>query len=221
MVEIFKKILAEILNLLNIGLLYGGRQMINTLWFIMIAVGCIVAVINGRVDYISGAIFQAVHTSVDLIIKLLGPMALWLGIMNIARESKLTEYISNFLKPFIKFLFPDIPDTHPAVGAIVLNMTANILGLGNSSTPLGIKAMLELQELNKNSEKASFAMCTLLALNTSSITIVPAMIISLRAASGSNDPSIIITTTIFATGISTITAILLDKIFRIFSVKMI
>ncbi len=190
--------------------------MINILWFLLIIIGFIVAAINGNMDQISPAIFQAVTDSVDLMIKLLGPMALWLGLMNIAKESNLTELIAKLLRPLIKLIFPDIPRNHPAVAAIILNLTANILGLGNSATPLGIKAMNELQKLNNDSDKASNAMCTLLALNTSSITIIPAMIISLRAANGSNYPAIIITSTIFATTISTITALILDKFFRIF-----
>lgn len=190
--------------------------MINILWFLLIIIGFIVAALNGRMDQISPAIFQAVTDSVDLMIKLLGPIALWLGLMNIAKESKLTELISKLLRPIIKFIFPEIPRDHPAAAAIILNLTANILGLGNSATPLGIKAMHELQKINNNSTKASKAMCTLLALNTSSITIIPAMIISLRAANGSNYPAIIITSTIFATTVSTITALILDKFFRAF-----
>jgi len=190
--------------------------MINILWFLLIIIGFIFAALNGNMDQISPAIFQAVTDSVDLMIKLLGPMALWLGLMNIAQKSNLTEIIGKLLRPFIKFIFPDIPKDHPAAAAIVLNLTANFLGLGNSATPLGIKAMNELQKLNNDSDKASTAMCTLLALNTSSITIIPAMIISLRAANGSNYPAIIITSTIFATTISTITALILDKFFRIF-----
>ncbi len=190
--------------------------MINILWFLLIIIGFIVAAFNGRMDQMSPAIFQAVTDSVDLMIKLLGPMALWLGLMNIAKESKLTDLIARLLRPFIRFIFPDIPKDHPAAAAIILNLTANLLGLGNSATPLGIEAMHELQKINNNSTKASKAMCTLLALNTSSITIIPAMIISLRVANSSNYPAIIITSTIFATAVSTITALILDKFFRVF-----
>ena len=114
-------------------------------------------------------------------------------------------------------IFPDIPTEDPASGAIVMNLTANILGLGNSATPLGIKAMKELQRLNNYSNRASFAMCTLLAINTAGLTLIPSTLISLRAASGSKEPSIILITTIFATLVSTITALLFDKFFRIVS----
>jgi len=136
--------------------------------------------------------------------------------MNIAKKSGLTVLISRLIKPFFHFLFPDIPDKHPAAGAIILNISANILGLGNSATPIGIKAMQELQSLNKDKEKASAAMCTLLALNTSSITLIPTTIISLRVAAGSVNPAVIIISTIFATMVSTITALIFDKSFRMF-----
>lgn len=191
--------------------------MINILWFLLILSGFIIAAINGNIDQITPAIFQAVKDSVDLVINLLGPMALWLGIMNIAKKSNFTELIAKFLKPIIKYIFPDIPEDHPAAGAIILNLTANILGLGNSATPLGIKSMEELQKLNNFSNKASPAMCTLLALNTSSITIIPAMIISLRAANSSHYPTIIISSTLFATTVSTVTVLILDKFFRTFN----
>ena len=140
-------------------------------------------------------------------------MAFWLGIMNIAEKS-LTELIGKLLRP-MKYI-PDVPVDDPASGAIVMNLI-NILGLGNSATPLGIKAMQELQRLNNYSCKASFAMCTLLAINTAGLTLIPATLISLRAASGSEEPAVILITTIFATLVSTISALLFDKFFRIFS----
>ena len=189
--------------------------MINILWFIFIIISFIIAAFNGKMDQISPAIFKALSDSVDLTINLLGPMAFWLGLMNIAKKAKLTELIGKLLRPIIKFIFPDIPEDDPATGAIIINLAANMLGLGNSATPLGIKAMEELKRLNNNSNKASFAMCTLLALNTSSITIIPATIISIRIVSGSVNPAIIIVSTLFATAVSTITALIFDKFFRI------
>ncbi|MFP4662035.1 MAG: nucleoside recognition domain-containing protein [Halanaerobiales bacterium] len=191
--------------------------MINILWFLLILIGFITAAVNGQMDQVSTAIFDSVTQSVEIMIALLGPIALWLGLMNIARKAKLTDFMARLLSPIIKYIFPEVPRDHPAAAAIILNLTANILGLGNSATPLGIKAMQELQKLNGGSNTASKAMCTLLALNTSSITIIPAMIISLRAANGSNLPALILTSTLFATTFSTITAIILDKIFRIFT----
>ncbi|HHU92414.1 MAG TPA: nucleoside recognition protein [Halanaerobiaceae bacterium] len=191
--------------------------MINILWFLFIVFSFLVAALNGRMEQISPAIFQAITDTVNLFLALIGPMAFWLGIMNIAKKSKLTDLIASLLRPIIKLIFPDIPENDPASGAIVMNITANILGLGNAATPLGIKAMQELQRLNNNSKKASFAMCTLLAINTAGLTLIPATIISLRAASGSEDPGIILFTTIFATLFSTITALIFDKFFRLIS----
>ena len=191
--------------------------MINILWFIFIISGLIIAAGNGSMEQISQAIFKAISDSVYLSISLLGPMAFWMGIMSIAEKSKLTELIGRLLRPILKYIFPDIPTEDPASGAIVMNLTANILGLGNSATPLGIKAMKELQRLNNYSNRASFAMCTLLAINTAGLTLIPSTLISLRAASGSKEPSIILITTIFATLVSTITALLFDKFFRIVS----
>jgi spore maturation protein A len=191
--------------------------MINLLWLILIASGIVVGALTGRMDQVSEAIFQGATDSIQILLKLIGPMALWLGLMNIARESGLTEQIGRIIKPLLRFLFPDLPDGHPATGAIIMNLSANMLGLGNSATPLGIKAMQELQSLNSNNQRASFAMCTLLALNTSSITLIPATIISLRVATGSSKPTVILISTIAATSFSTLTAVILDRVFRIFS----
>lgn len=191
--------------------------MINIIWFICIVFGFIVAACSGNMDQISPAIFEAINDSIKLSISLIGPMAFWMGIMNIAEKSKMTELIGRLVRPVLKYIFPDIPEDDPASGAIVMNITANMLGLGNSATPLGIKAMKELQRLNNYSSKASYAMCTLLAINTSGLTLIPASIISLRAASGSEYPAIILFTTIFATLFSTITALLFDKFFRVLS----
>lgn len=191
--------------------------MINIIWLGIIVVSFITSVYYGNLDILTEAIFRGTSDTVDILIKLVGPMAFWLGLMNIAEKSGLTQFIGKLLKPVFKILFPEVPTDHPAAGSILLNLSANIFGLGNSATPLGIKAMKELQKLNSNKNEASPSMCTLLALNTSSITILPATIISLRAAFGSIEPASIIVTTLFATSISTITAILFDKIFRLFS----
>ncbi len=190
--------------------------MINIVWLGMIGAGIITALLNGNMNEVSNSIFNGAEESVKIIIKLIAPMTLWLGILNIAREAGLTKKIANFIKPLFKFLFSSIPANSEAAGAIIMNLSANLLGMGNSTTPLGIKAMQELNKLNTDKSIASPAMCTLLALNTSSVTIIPATIISLRASYGSINPAIIIFSTFIATSISTITAIILDKSFRIF-----
>ncbi len=193
--------------------------MINIVWLILIISGFIAAVWTGKINEISEAIFTGATDSVQISIKLMGPMALWLGIMNVAKKAGLTKLLGKIIKPFFRLIFPDIPEDSPATGAILFNFSANILGMGNSATPMGIKAMQELQKLNPDKSKASPAMCTLLALNTSSLTLIPATIISLRAATGSSYPTIITISTIFATTVSTITALLLDKTFRLFTRK--
>ena len=191
-------------------------KIINKIWFLLIISGIITAAINGQMSQVSSAIFQAAADSVLICIGLLGPMAFWLGLMKIARKGGLIKVLSDIIRPIFKYIFPDIQHDQEALGAIILNISANILGMGNSATPLGIKAMNELQRLNPDPENASPAMCTLLALNTSGLTVIPATMIGLRAAAGSNNPAIITITTIFATIISTITALILDKTFRMF-----
>ena len=188
--------------------------MINIIWLILIVSGIIVATINGRMEEVSTAIFQSTTESVQICFNLIGPMALWLGLMNIAKKSGLIEKLSQKIYPIFKYLFPEAMPENEVTGTIMLNISANILGLGNAATPLGIKAMQQLQKSNQEKERASPAMCTLLALNTSSLTIIPATIISLRVAAGSLNPTIIVISTVFATGISTITAIIFDKFFR-------
>nr|WP_275589234.1 nucleoside recognition domain-containing protein [Sporohalobacter salinus] len=149
-----------------------------------------------------------------MLIKLIGPMSLWLGIMKLAEESNFVDLLAKIIKPVTRRLFPKLPTNHPALGAIMLNISANMLGLGNSATPLGIKAMQRLQELNPESDTATDTMCTFLVVNTSSVTLIPATIISLRTAAGSNAPLEIVGTTIFATTCSTIVGIIADRILR-------
>ena len=188
--------------------------MINIVWFILISSSILLAIFNGNISEINKIILESTISTIELSIRLFGPMIFWLGIMNIVKKSGISQLIAKLLKPFFTFIFTEIPADSSAAGAILLNFSANILGLGNSATPLGINAMRELQVLNNNKKLASPAMCTLLAINTSSLTILPTTIISLRIAAGSSSPTIIIITTIFATSVSTITAILLDKTFR-------
>ena len=149
------------------------------------------------------------RTAVEIAISLIGIMAMWLGTMKIAEESGLIRIIARGLRPITIRLFPDIPKDHPAIGSIVLNMAANILGLGNAATPLGLKAMEELQELNSKKDTATNAMCTFLAINTSSVQIIlPATVVALMGAASNQ----IFITTILATGLSTISAIVAVRI---------
>jgi spore maturation protein A len=139
-------------------------------------------------------------------------MSLWLGIMKIADKSGMIRIFAFLFRPVTRFLFPSIPKDHPALGAILMLLSANALGLGNAATPMGLKAMQELQKLNPDKETATEAMCTLLALTTAGFTLVPATIIALRAASGSMRPTEIVATTLIASIIANISVITVDKI---------
>lgn len=172
---------------------------------------------TGKVDAVSKAVLGGAESGVELAIGLISVIAFWLGIMNIAEKAGLVEWLSKVLRPVGRFLYPSVPPDHPAMGSILANMSANILGLGNAATPLGLKAMQELQTLNADKETASDAMCTLLAINTASITLIPATVIAVRMQYGSAHPTSIVSTTIFATTFGTIAAIILDRLFRRFS----
>ena len=178
--------------------------MLNYIWFGLIFISVVVGTITGRIDLVTEAAISMSKTAVEIAIGLIGIMALWLGIMKIAEESGLIKIIAKIIKPITIRLFPDVPADHPAMGSIVLNMAANMLGLGNAATPLGLKAMKELQDLNEQKDTATDAMCTFLAINTSSVQIIlPATVVGLMGASSSE----IFITTIFATSMSTIAAI--------------
>ncbi|MDG2397810.1 MAG: nucleoside recognition domain-containing protein [Candidatus Marinimicrobia bacterium] len=178
--------------------------MLNYIWFGMMFSGVVVGIFTGNIDAVTEAAIDMAKVAVNLAIGLIGIMALWLGIMKIAEESGLIRLIAKGLRPITIRLFPDVPEDHPAIGSIILNMSANILGLGNAATPLGLKAMEELQEINPDKDTATNAMCTFLAINTSSVQLIlPATVVALMGATSSQ----IFITTIFATGMSTIASI--------------
>jgi|TARA_B110000438_G_scaffold252121_1_gene256972 spore maturation protein A len=183
--------------------------MLNYIWFGFIFISVVVGTITGRIDQVTEAAIAMSKTSVEIAIGLIGIMALWLGTMKIAEDSGLIQIIAKALRPITIRLFPDVPSDHPAIGSIVLNMAANMLGLGNAATPLGLKAMKELQELNNNKDTATDAMCTFLAINTSSVQIIlPATVVGLMGAAANQ----IFITTIIATGLSTVAAIVSVKV---------
>ena len=182
--------------------------MLNYIWFGMMLISVVVGTITGNIDAVTEAAINMAKTAVEIAIGLIGIMALWLGTMKIAEESGLIQIIARALQPITIRLFPDIPKDHPAIGSIVLNMAANILGLGNAATPLGLKAMEELQELNPNKDTATNAMCTFLAINTSSVQLIlPATVVALMGTASNQ----IFITTIIATGLSTLAAIISVK----------
>ena len=183
--------------------------MLNYIWFGLIFISVVVGTITGRIDQVTEAAITMSKTSVEIALGLIGIMALWLGTMKIAEDSGLIQIIAKTLRPITIRLFPDVPSDHPAIGSIVLNMAANMLGLGNAATPLGLKAMKELQALNKHKDTATDAMCTFLAINTSSVQIIlPATVVGLMGAAANQ----IFITTIIATGLSTVAAIISVKL---------
>lgn len=188
--------------------------MINLVWVIMISLGIILAGIQGQPEVITQSAFHAAQTAVKYALELIGVMSLWLGLMKVAEEAGLIKLFAEILKPFTKILFPSIPPGHPAMGSILMNLSANLLGLGNAATPFGLKAMQELQEINFKKDEASEAMCTFLALNTSSITLLPATIIGIRITAGSANPTEIVGTTLFATTVGMTAALLTDRLMR-------
>lgn len=187
--------------------------MVNYIWIGMTLIGLVFAAINGRMKEVNEAIFQSATEAVTLCIGLISILVFWLGIMRIAQESGLLDKFASVFRPLIKRLFPEVPENHPAMGYILSNIIANMFGLGNAATPLGIKAMEQLKELNGGKTSASRSMITFLALNTSGLTIIPTTVIAIRMNYHSASPTEIVGPTLMATTIATIAAILIDRYF--------
>ncbi|MGQ3888518.1 nucleoside recognition domain-containing protein [Legionella sp. CNM-1927-20] len=185
--------------------------MLNVIWLSMILLSVIVGMIQGRLDQVVQAVTDSAKLGFEIALGLAGIMAFWLGIMEIAAESGLVNKFARLLKPIMRPLFPDVPAEHPAMGAMILNIAANMLGLANAATPFGLRAMKELQRLNTHVDEASNAMCTFLAINTSSVQLIPATAIAFLAANGSLHPSSVIISSLLATICSTLVAIVAVK----------
>ncbi|VEG91899.1 nucleoside recognition domain-containing protein [Legionella spiritensis] len=181
--------------------------MLNAIWLGMILLSVVVGVIQGRLDNVVHAVTDSAKLGFEIALGLTGIMALWLGIMAIASESGLITRLARLLRPVMRPLFPDVPVDDPAMGSMIMNMAANMLGLGNAATPFGLQAMKELQRLNANAEQASDAMCTFLAINTSSIQLIPATAIAFLAANGALHPSSVIFSSLVATVASTVVGV--------------
>jgi len=184
---------------------------LNTIWLAMLFLSVIVGVIQGRIDDVVRAITESAKLGFEVALGLSGILALWMGILAIASQSGLIDLLARALRPVMRRLFPEIPVDDPAMGAMLLNMAANILGLANAATPFGLQAMKELQRLNTHVHTASNAMCTFLAINTASIQLIPATAIAFLAANGNLHPSNVILTSIIASSVSTIVAIIAVK----------
>ncbi len=186
---------------------------LNYIWLALVLLSVVLAGLHGTVPKLTEAAFAACQKSViETAFPLIGFMALWLGIMRLAEKSGIVDVIARALRPILVRLFPDVPPSHPAMGSMVMNMAANMLGLNNAATPLGLRAMQNLEKLNPRPGVATNAMCTFLAINTSSIQLIPATVVGILVAAKSTQPTAIIGTAFFATICSTIAGITAVKL---------
>ncbi|MBN1337243.1 MAG: spore maturation protein [Deltaproteobacteria bacterium] len=178
----------------------------NVIFFGLVAVSFLVAAFTGHMGDVTAGAIEAAGNAVELAIGLVGIMALFLGLMQVVQEAGGLRFLARAIRPLLVRLFPDVPPDHPAMGAMIMNLAANMLGLANAATPFGIRAMQELDRLNGRRGTATDAMALFLAINTSSVTLLPTGVIGLRAALGSEDAAGILPTTLFATAFSTVGA---------------
>lgn len=188
--------------------------MINYIWFIMVCLGLIIGILTGNGELMSKTIIGSIDTTVTFIIGLVGLMCFWCGVMKVAEKSGLTEKLAKLMRPILKMIFKDAGKDEKALGAIVMNITANMMGLGNAATPFGIKAMEEMDRLNKEKGVASNDMALFLVLNAACIQLVPSTIISIRAAAGSQNPGVIILPAIISTTVAAIVGVICCKILQ-------
>lgn len=186
----------------------------NVLWWLLILAGTLWAAATGRPAAVTEAVVAAGKQAMDTALGLAGILSLWLGILRVAEKAGLVESLARAFTPLLARLFPDVPRGHPALGAITLNLAANALGLGSAATPMGLRAMAELQRINPSPDEASPAMCTFLALNTTGLTLLPTTVIGLRALAGSANPADVVLPTAVATLAATTVAVVADRIFR-------
>jgi spore maturation protein A len=190
--------------------------MLSYIWFGLMAIALVVAAFNGTAEAVTRGAVESAATAVQIAIGLVGIMTLWLGMMRVAEAAGLVSLVGRALRPLLRWLFPEVPPGHPAAGAIVLALAANMLGLNNAATPLGIKAMEELQDLNPDKETASNGMVTLMAVTTAGVQLIPASMIGVLAAAGSVNPTAIIAPTILATSAGTIAAVIAARMLERF-----
>lgn len=189
----------------------GWFLMLNKIWPFFIIISFIYGIYSGNIFNINNAIFESTNQTVELCLTMFGTLCLWNGIMKIATETSLIEKLTKFLKPLISFIFPKIKDDKKISKEISMNMVANILGLGNASTPLGLKAMDSMQKVNNDKSKLSDSMAMFILVNTASLQIIPTTVISIRSSLGSENPTKIIFAVWVATVVAFITAILGGK----------
>ena len=194
--------------------------MVSYIWFFLIIIGITFSFLTGKIDLINDSILTNGENALDLMMSILPIIVLWTGIMKIAEESGLLRNFAKLVEPLLSKLFPSVPKSHPSLGFIASNIAANMMGLGSAATPFGLKAMSELQKINKNKEEASEAMITFLVLNTAGVTIVPTTVLALRIAHGSLNPSEIILPGVIATFCSILGGLLLDYYIRKGEIKI-
>jgi spore maturation protein SpmA len=189
---------------------------LNWIWLALVLLAVAIGGWNDRLKDVTGGAFDGAKTAVTIALGLIGIMALWLGVMRLAERAGLVQRIARGLRPIMRRLFPEVPADHPAMGSMLMNMSANMLGLGNAATPLGLRAMRDLEALNPRPGVATNAMCTFLAINTSSVQLIPATAIAILAASGSTRPTAIVGTALLATlcaaSVAIISVKLLEKL---------
>jgi spore maturation protein SpmA len=191
---------------------------LNYIWLALVLLAVAIGGWNDRLKDVTGGALDGAKTAVTIALGLWGIMALWLGLMRLAERAGLVQRIAFGLRPLMLRLFPEVPPDHPAMGSMLMNMAANMLGLGNAATPLGLRAMRDLESLNPRPGVASNAMCTFLAINTSSVQLIPATAIAILAAAGSTRPTVIVGTAFFATLCAATVAVLSAKFFERLSI---
>ncbi len=188
----------------------------NYIFYFLIVFSIIFAAFNGKLQDVVNAILSGADLSVKVSFSLIGIMAFWLGMMRIAERAGIVEFITKLIRPIAKWLFDEVPSDNKAIGDIAMNFSANALGLTNAATPIGLKAMEELQEINKDKKSASNAMCMFLAMNTAGFQIIPATVIAVLVGIGYKNPTEIILPTLIVTGTAFIFAIIIAKVFQKF-----
>lgn len=187
--------------------------MMNKIWGVFIVIGILFSLLTGNIETINNEFINSPGEILSIFLSMIPLMILWSGIMNIAKDAGLLDKIANFLTPLFRIIFPDVPKGHESLGYIASNLTINMLGIHNASTPFGLKAMKSLNELNKDKKTASRSMITFLVLNTSGVTIIATDIIAIRSMYGAVNPTMILSTTIIATLMTTVFGLLIDRIF--------
>lgn len=193
-------------------IIYMEDCMLNKIWPCFIMVSFVFAIITGRIQDFNNSIFESATQTVDLTIKLFGTMCLWNGLMKIVQETSLIIRLSNLIRPLMRFLFPKMNEKDNEYKEITLNIIANLLGIGNAATPLGLKAMKTMQEKNTKKDTVTDSMAMFIVLNTASLQIIPTTVIAVRASMGSENPAQIILPVWIVTIITDITGIVASKI---------